>query len=125
MGKNRYQLVNGQQLAKFILHQEKNVEFGFATTYETSENGTVKHAETWYSIVKTRIFDGNLVLVGYQGGGDVLPIDIDNNHESLGDALSRYISDITSTDDGMVCLDLEDKLDFVAYIASTRQEQNL
>ena len=109
---NRYRLVNGDELAKFIMSKNFDDIYGFAAEYPEDsgpDEWNDSDVSNWYGICKTRIFDADVVMVGNYGGGyDVMGFSLESDGECLGGDLERYFDEWImdgTTIKGLVCLD--------------------
>jgi len=108
----RYMLINGDDLATFIVDKELGEEYSFATEYPeelTANDWADSVLSNWYGIMKTRIFDADVIIVGQFGGGfDSRVFTIENGCDYLGEDLSGYINETIedgTTTENYVCLD--------------------
>ena len=105
-------IVNVEQLAAFIRKASHNETYSFAADFEPDD---LEYASEWYGILKTNMFDRDVVIIGLFGSFNHIIIDLeyheDELHTELLRFLTEYVCDIKfdESNDISVCLDTDAK----------------
>lgn len=103
-----YRIVNVDQLAAFIREANHDQIYSFAARFEPDE---LDDASEWYGILKTNMFDRNVVILGLFGSFNHIIIDMEYHEDELRTELLRYLMEYVcdikfdESDDISVCLD--------------------
>ena len=93
-----YKLITAKELAAFIYNQPLDVEYSFATSFDTlpgtDEFDESCDPESWHGIKKTRLFDCDVIVAGQYGTFANTIIDAEYmDIEEISEAMERFFDD--------------------------------